>query len=38
MEDTASHETGYKLAYRADKANPWSDCYPTFHREVTQQF
>jgi hypothetical protein len=24
MEDTASHETVYKLAHRADKANPWS--------------
>jgi len=29
MEDTAGHETAYKLAHRADKANPWSDSYPT---------
>jgi len=27
MEDTASHETAYKLAHRADKANFSSDCY-----------
>jgi len=27
MENTASHETVYKLAHRADKANLSSDCY-----------
>ena len=27
MEDTASHETVYKLAHRADKANFSSFCY-----------
>jgi hypothetical protein len=36
MEDTASHETAYKLAHRADKANPWSDYYPTLGRIVSQ--
>jgi hypothetical protein len=30
MEDTPSHETAYKLAHRADKANFSPDCYPTF--------
>jgi hypothetical protein len=35
MEDTASHETVYKLAHGADKANPWSDFYPTFLGFVT---
>jgi len=30
MEDTASHETVYKIAHKADQAN--------FHRKVTQQF
>jgi hypothetical protein len=34
MEDTASHETIYKLAHKADKANPWSDCNPIFSRIV----
>jgi len=29
MEDTASHETAYKLAHRADKADFSTDCYPT---------
>jgi hypothetical protein len=30
MEDTASHETVYKLAHRADNANFSPDCYPAF--------
>jgi hypothetical protein len=38
MEDTASHETAYKLAHRAAKANPWSDLYPTLGRIVIQLF
>jgi hypothetical protein len=29
MEDTASHETAYKLAHKAKQANFSSDCYPT---------
>jgi hypothetical protein len=37
MEDTARHVTAYKLAHRADKANPWSDYYPTFLGDVTKQ-
>jgi hypothetical protein len=36
MEDAASHETAYKLAHRADKANPWSDLYPTPGRIIIQ--
>jgi hypothetical protein len=36
MEDTASHETAYKLAHRADKANPWSDYCPTLGRITIQ--
>jgi len=38
MEDTASHETVYKLAHRADKANPWSDNDSAFGRIVIQLF
>jgi hypothetical protein len=32
MEDTASHETVYKLAHRADNANFLAECYiPSFN-------
>jgi len=37
MEDTASHETAYKLAHRADEANFSPDCYQTIHGNVTKQ-
>jgi hypothetical protein len=36
MEDTARHETAYKLTHRADEANPWSDYYPTLGRIIIQ--
>jgi hypothetical protein len=32
MEDTARHETTYKLAHRIDKANFSSFCYPKFRQ------
>jgi len=35
MEDTASHETVYKLAHRADKANFLSESDPTILTIVT---
>jgi hypothetical protein len=36
MKNAAGHETAYKLAHRTDKANPWSDFYPTLGRIVIQ--
>jgi len=37
MENTASHETVYKLAHRAEQAKFSSDCYPT-HLGFVQWF
>jgi len=38
VEDTASHETAYKLAQRADKANFLPDCYPARPGSVGSHF